>query len=272
MSRHDYVFGLLILFIMMGAPLSVYADVPDSPILLAHNVYWAQSSQDASSDDEKSKQSEEDEYGDEYDDEIQLIADPIIGINRGFYHFNDKLYFWVLKPVARGYGFIVPDVIREGIRNFFHNIRFPGRFINCMLQAKTDKAAAEFATFYVNTVVGLLGFFDPAADDPRLHPSPEDTGQTFAVWGAGFGPYFKLPFLGPSSGRDTLGLVGDTVMDPLFWLLDFWPEGLAVRAGTTVNNTSMRIGDYEALKEAALDPYVAIRNAYVQNRIKLIAE
>jgi phospholipid-binding lipoprotein MlaA len=269
MSRHYYIFGLFILFVMMGTPNSGYADVPDAPILLAQNVYWAQSSQDAAADAEKS---EEDEYGDEYDDEIQLISDPISGVNRGFYHFNDKLYFWALKPVARGYGFIVPQVVRTSIRNFFHNIRFPARFVNCMLQAKTDKAAAEFATFYVNTIVGLLGLFDPAADDPRLHPSPEDLGQTFAVWGVGYGPYITLPFLGPSSGRDTVGLVGDTVMDPLFWLLEFWPEGLAVRAGTTVNNTSMRIGDYEALKEAALDPYVAIRNAYVQNRNKLIAE
>jgi phospholipid-binding lipoprotein MlaA len=271
MSRNSYIFGLFILLVMLGASGSVYADVPDAPILLAQNVYRAQSSQDASSDAATSEE-DEDDYEDEYEDDIQLIADPIHGVNRGFYHFNDKLYFWALKPVARGYGFIVPDVIREGIRNFFHNIRFPGRFINCMLQAKTDKAAAEFATFWVNTTVGLLGFFDPAGSDPRLHPSPEDTGQTFAVWGVGYGPYITLPFLGPSSGRGTVGLVGDAVMNPLFWLLDFWPEGLAVRAGTTVNNTSMRIGDYEALKDAALDPYVAIRNAYVQNRNKLIAE
>lgn len=269
MSRHGFIFGLLVLFVMLGTHHRGYADAPDAPILLAQNVYWAQSSAEASADEEKS---EEDEYEDEYADDVQLIADPIHGVNRGLYHFNDKLYFWALKPVARGYGFIVPDVIREGVRNFFDNIRFPGRFINCMLQAKTEKAAAEFCTFWVNTTVGLLGFFDPAAKDPRLHPSPEDTGQTFAVWGVGFGPYITLPFLGPSSGRDAVGLVGDTVMDPLFWLLEFWPEGLAVRAGTTVNNTSMRIGDYEALKEAALDPYVAIRNAYAQNRNKLIAE
>ena len=121
MSRYYFIFGLFILLVMMFIPHSVYADVPDAPILLAQKVYWAQSSQDAASDEEKSKE-EEDEYDDEYEDEIQLISDPIIGVNRGTYHFNDKLYFWALKPVARGYGFIVPDVIRRGVRNFFHNI------------------------------------------------------------------------------------------------------------------------------------------------------
>ena len=272
MGKHFYLFGLLILFVIMGTPSSVFADVPDSPILLARNVYWAQSSQDASADDEKSKESEEDEYGDEYEDEIQLIADPIHGVNRGFYHFNDKLYFWALKPVARGYGFILPEAVRVSIRNFFHNVRFPVRFVNCMLQAKTDKAAAEFATFYVNTIVGLLGFFDPAADDPRLHPSPEDLGQTLAVWGIGNGAYLTIPFFGPSSVRDGIGKLGDTFLDPIWWAFDDIWVSVAIRAGETVNETSLRIGDYEALKEAALDPYVAIRNAYVQNRNKLIAE
>ena len=271
MSRYYFFFGLFILFVMLGIAGSVYADVPDSPILLAQNVYWAQSSQDASSDEEKSEE-EEDEYDDEYEDDIQLIADPIHGVNRGFYHFNDKLYFWALKPVARGYGFIVPQVVRTSIRNFFDNVRFPVRFVNSMLQAKTEKAAAEFCTFWVNTTVGLLGFFDPAADDPRLHPSPEDLGQTFAVWGIGNGAYLTIPFFGPSSVRDGLGRVGDTFLDPIWWAFDEIWVSLAIRGGETINTTSLRIGDYEALKEAALDPYVAIRNAYVQNRNKLIAE
>jgi phospholipid-binding lipoprotein MlaA len=97
-------------------------------------------------------------------------------------------------------------------------------------------------------------------------------GQTFAVWGFGNGAYLMLPFLGPSSLRDGLGRVGDTFLDPIWWLVDDIWVSIAIRAGEAVNDTSLRIGEYEALKDAALDPYIMIRNAWVQNRNKLIAE
>ena len=111
-----------------------------------------------------------------------------------------------------------------------------------------------------------------AANYPHLQPSKEDLGQTFAVWGIGQGAYLMVPFFGPYSLRHGIGAVGDTFLDPIWWLFDDLWVSLAIRAGETVNDTSMRIGEYEALKEAALDPYVMIRNAYVQNRNKLIAE
>jgi phospholipid-binding lipoprotein MlaA len=112
-----------------------------------------------------------------------------------------------------------------------------------------------------------------AANYPKLQPSAEDLGQTFAVWGMGNGPFLMLPFFGPSSVRDGTGKLGDTFLDPLWWYFrdDLWVS-LGIRAGETVNDVSLRIGEYEALKEAAIDPYVMLRNAYVQNRIKLIAE
>ena len=271
MGRNYFLFGLLISFIMMGTSSGVYADVPDAPILLAHNVYWAQSSQDASSDEAKSEE-EEDEYDDEYEDEIQLISDPIIGVNRGMYHFNDKLYFWALKPVARGYGFIIPEELRVAIRNAFYNIRFPVRFINCLLQGKVRKSGYEFGQFFINSTAGFAGLANVAANYPDLQPSREDLGQTFAVWGFGKGAYLMVPFFGPHSVRHGIGRLGDIFLDPIWWLFDDIWVSLAIRAGETVNDTSLRIGEYEALKEAALDPYVMIRNAYVQNRIKLIAE
>ena len=186
--------------------------------------------------------------------------------------FNDKMYFWLLKPVARGYGFIIPQELRQGIVNAFYNIRFPVRFINCLLQGKVRKSGNEFGQFFINTTAGCLGLLNPAANYPHLQPSKEDLGQTFAVWGFGNGAYIMLPFLGPSSLRDGLGRLGDTFLDPIWWLFDDIWVSLAIRAGETVNETSLRIGEYEALKEAALDPYVMIRNAYVQNRNKLIAE
>ena len=226
------------------------------------------------------QEAEEDEYDDEYDDEdeyadtedVVLIPDPWIEMNSGLYTFNDRLYFWLLKPVARGYGFIIPEELRQAIRNAFYNIRFPVRFINCLLQGKVVKAGDEFGQFFINTTVGCLGLLNPAANYPRLQPSREDLGQTFAVWGFDNGAYLMLPFLGPSSLRDGLGRLGDIFIDPIWWVpIDIWTS-VAIRAGEAVNDTSLRIGEYEALKEAALDPYVMIRNAFVQNRNKLIAE
>ena len=223
---------------------------------------------------------DDDEYDDEYDDDdeyadeedVELIPDPFIEMNTGLFHFNDKMYFWVLKPVSRGYGFIIPEELRVAIRNAFYNIRFPVRFINCLLQGKVRKSGAEFGQFFINTTAGFLGLANVAANYPELQPSKEDLGQTFAVWGFDNGAYLTLPFLGPSSLRDGLGRLGDTFLDPIWWLFeDFWVS-VAIRAGEAVNDVSLRIGEYEALKEAAIDPYVMLRNAYVQNRIKLIAE
>ena len=223
---------------------------------------------------------EDDEYDDEYDDEdeyadeedVELISDPLIGMNTAFFHFNDKMYFWVLKPVSRGYGFIIPEELRMAIRNMFYNVRFPVRFINCLLQGKGRKASYEFGQFFINTTAGFLGMANVAANYPKLQPSAEDLGQTFAVWGMGNGPFLMLPFFGPSSVRDGTGKLGDTFLDPIWWLVeDIWVS-LGIRAGETVNAVSLRIGEYEALKEAAIDPYVMLRNAYVQNRNKLIAE
>jgi len=219
------------------------------------------------------KEDEEDEYDDEYDDEdVVLISDPIIQGNRDFYGLNDTLYFAALKPVSRGYGFIIPEELRLAIRNVFYNIRFPVRFINCLLQAKLRKSGAELGQFFINTTAGFLGLANVAANYPELQPSKEDLGQTFAVWGIGNGAYLMLPFLGPSSVRDAFGRLGDIFIDPIWWVpVDLWTS-VAIRVGEVVNDTSLRIGEYEALIEAALDPYVMIRNAYVQNRNKLIAE
>jgi phospholipid-binding lipoprotein MlaA len=230
---------------------------------------------------DQAEEGEEDEYDDEYDEyedeyadeeDVELIPDPWVEMNRGLLTFNDRLYFWLLKPVARGYGFIIPEELRQAIRNAFYNIRFPVRFINCLLQGKVRKSGYEFGQFFINTTAGCLGLLNPAANYPHLQPSREDLGQTFAVWGFGNGAYLMLPFLGPASLRDGLGRLGDIFIDPIWWVpVDIWTS-VAIRAGEAVNDTSMRIGEYEALKEAALDPYVMIRNAYVQNRNKLIAE
>ena len=233
-----------------------------------------QSEEGQPADEKDDDEYDDDEYDDdEYaDDEKPLIWDPLEQGNRDFYAFNDTMYFWVLKPVARVWG-IAPAELRTCIRNFFYNIRFPVRFVNCLLQAKGKKATEEFGQFFLNTTVGFLGLANiAAAPTINLQPSPEDMGQTFAVWGIGQGPFLMVPFFGPYSLRHGVGKLGDTFLDPIWWLFDEIWVSLGIRAGETVNDVSLRIGEYEALKSAALDPYIMIRNAYVQNRNKLIAE
>jgi phospholipid-binding lipoprotein MlaA len=251
----------ILIFLLTGILLAL------SPAAAAENTLLL------AQQDQQAKDSEKDEY-DEYDDDddVVTVADPLEPFNREMYIFNDVIYFLVLEPTARGYKTVVPWEFRTSIKNFFHNIRFPVRFINSVLQAKWGKAGDEFAQFFLNSTVGFLGIADVGSHYPGLKTSPEDTGQSFAVWGAGEGFFLTLPFLGPTTLRDGVGMVGDTVMDPLFWLIDDRAVSIGVKAGEIVNATSFRLGDYEAIKEASLDPYVAIRNGFIQNRNKLIGE
>jgi phospholipid-binding lipoprotein MlaA len=219
-----------------------------------------------------------------YDDDLDLIedlddeaapavSDPLYRWNLAMFKFNDKLYYWALQPIARGYKAVVPWEIRHCIRNFFHNILFPVRFANCLLQGKLQNAGAEFGRFFINSTVGLLGLADIAKLYPGLNPPEEDLGQTLAVWGIGNGPYLYWPILGPATLRDTLGLVGDIFLNPLFYNLGQPLETSIAASGLRyLNETSYRIGDYEALKESALEPYEAFRNFYIRYRENKIRE
>jgi phospholipid-binding lipoprotein MlaA len=280
-------YGLVCLITFLFASSAVYADVTEHPnlsaerpSLLAQYRLWAQQSPAGSTDMEEDEEyyEEDDEYydDDEYEDEeeLELIPDPWVEFNYGMWVFNDKMYFWVLKPVATVYK-VVPEELRLAVKNIFYNIRFPQRFVNALLQGKGQKAKYEFGSFFINTTAGFLGMANVASYYPFLNPSPEDMGQTFAVWGIDQGAYLMVPFFGPYSLRHGMGRLIDTVLDPVFWAFWFQDDlllSLAIRAVEAVNDTSLTIGTYEALKEAALDPYVMIRDAYVQNRVKLIAE
>jgi phospholipid-binding lipoprotein MlaA len=216
---------------------------------------------------------EQNDYEDENEDDVPktTVADPLEPFNQDMYVLNDFLILYLLEPVAKVEKKIVPWEFRTIFRNMLHNIRFPVRFVNSLLQAKWEKAGDEFASFFLNTTVGFLGMADVSAAYPGLKKSAEDMGQTLAVWGWEESSYLTLPFFGPSTVRDALGKVPDAVLDPLFWYSNT-TLSIATKGGEAVNDTSFRIGDYEAVKKAAIDPYVAIRNGYIQNRQKLIGE
>jgi phospholipid-binding lipoprotein MlaA len=208
--------------------------------------------------------------GEDEGEETTTIADPLETFNRAMFTFNDRLYFWLLKPVAEGYKKIVPEPPRVSVNNFFTNLGFPARFINFLLQADFSGVAAEIGRFAVNTLWGIGGLMDPASSEQLDLPKKDpDFGQTLGMYGVGHGFYFVWPFFGPSSARDTTQLVGDYFLYPVYYLKP-WYATTGVRAYEEVNDTSLKIGDYESLTGAAIDPYIALRDAYVQYREKKV--
>ena len=212
-----------------------------------------------------------DEFEEEYEDKSVCVADPLAPWNRAMFHFNDKLYFWILKPAARGYKAVTPRLLRVGVKNFFQNITTPARLVSCILQAKWQAAGGEFVRFLFNSTVGVVGLGNPAKKYPQLNPEEEDLGQTLGVYGIGNGFYLVWPFLGPSTLRDSVGMAGDMFLNPVTYI-----EPTEVSLGITgfkmLNETSFRIGDYEAFKDAAIEPYGAMLDAYVQHRKQKVEE
>ena len=205
--------------------------------------------------------------------EIALVSDPLEQINRIFFNFNDKFYFWMLKPVSQGYAYVVAENVRICVRSFLKNLFAPVRIVNNLLQGKLVDTGVETARFVINSTVGVIGLVDPAKNEFGLSPKEEDLGQTLGVYGFGAGIYICWPFLGPSNVRDTIGMIGDSFLSPVSYLA--WSDpgaGVAVKAGKEVNDTSLTLGDYEDFKESALDPYISLRDAYRQYRQKKILD
>jgi phospholipid-binding lipoprotein MlaA len=203
------------------------------------------------------------------EDEVIDVYDPFETFNRGIFWFNDKAYFYVMKPVAKGWRWLVPEPLRIGIRNFFSNLRAPIRFVNAALQGKFRDAGNELTRFGVNSTLGIGGLYDPAKAHFGIERKIEDTGQTLAPYGVGPGPYLVLPFLGPSNFRDGIGLLGDyyfSLVPVLFENRYYW---MAV-SGDIINFLSIDKDTYEGIKKDSLDPYLFLRDAYGQYRLNLI--
>jgi phospholipid-binding lipoprotein MlaA len=202
---------------------------------------------------------------------LQRMNDPHEQFNRKVFEFNDELYFYVMKPAATLYAAYFPPFFREEVRNGFHNLVFPSRFINFLLQGKGDKAMNELVRFIINSTLGLGGLFDIAQSHFKLENHESDFGQTLAIWGVRSGVFLMIPVLGPSNPRDFFGFAVDSVMDPLFWFPVEWWVSFSAQTGKYVNRTSLHIGEYEDLKKASLDPYIAMRDAYIQYREHIVS-
>jgi phospholipid-binding lipoprotein MlaA len=195
--------------------------------------------------------------------------DPFESYNRAMYAFNDSVDNAVLRPVAQTYKDYMPDIAQTGISNFFDNIGDLTNMVNNLLQFKIENAVSDFGRILWNSTVGIFGLID-VATHMGLQKHDEDFGQTLAVWGVPDGPYLVLPLLGPSTIRDTVGLVGDIYVDPLFAIEEegnvYW--GLVILR--FIDTRADLLSASRVLEEAAIDPYIFVRDAYLQHRRNLI--
>jgi len=215
-------------------------------------------------------------------DQGETEADPWEPFNTKMFWFNrNVLDGYLVKPLAQGWSFVLPDVVRRGLRNIVDNANVLPRLVNSLAQGKWSGAAREVGRFTINSTVGVAGFFDLAKDGFGLEKSDEDTGQTLGFYGAGPGPYLVLPFLPPMDIRDGLGGIIDGAMNPINYLIPFAAEadggttaGALIGIGfvDAVNRRSLNLEFYEGVEETVIDLYSAVRNGYLQKREAKIKE
>jgi phospholipid-binding lipoprotein MlaA len=201
--------------------------------------------------------------------EVALVPDPLEPVNRATFWFNHQVYRFVLRPISKGYEKIVPTPVRKGIYNAYENVRFPVRLVNNALQGNFVRARQELEKFLINSSIGIGGIIRQSDRIPALAEVPRtDTGLTFAKWGVSSGPYLVIPLLGPSTFRDTVGLVGDSALNPVTWATFIYGEYwvMVFPYANTLRSLPEQLGTYDSITENALDRYLAVRSAYIQYR------
>lgn len=197
----------------------------------------------------------------------QDVNDPLEPLNRGLFAFNDVADKYVMRPIAVGYVWLLPAVIRTGINNFFDNISYPVDAINALLQGKVRQFASDSARIVINTTLGFGGFLDPATA-AGLAKNNEDFGQTLGVWGVPEGPYLVVPIFGPRTFRSGFGDLVDIQYSPQF---NLGRSGIRTKVNILwlIHRRSTLLGIDQEI-ERAFDRYAFLRDSYLQNREYLL--
>ncbi len=189
--------------------------------------------------------------------------DPFEGVNRSVNSFNTTVDRYSLKPAAKVYRKVVPRFARRGVSNFFQNLATPSSSLNNFLQGKPSRGMSEMSRFVFNSTVGLGGLID-VSEMSGVEAQTEDFGQTFATWGIPSGPYIYLPFLGPSTALDVVARPFDFYANPMNHINDTGTED-KLRVLNIIHIRAQLLAA-EGFIEDSEDPYIAIREAYLQNR------
>lgn len=195
---------------------------------------------------------------------VRAESDPWEPMNRGIYGFNHAVDKVTLKLVARGYRKVVPQFARRGVTNFSENLFTPRSALNNFLQGKGKAGFSDIGRFIINTTIGVGGLFD-VASAAGFQEYGEDFSQTLAVWGLPEGPFVFIPFLGPHTLLDAIALPVDLLSDPLAYYND-----TSVRDRVyvlRVIDLRARLLTAETLVEDSQDPYITLRESYLQNRL-----
>tara|TARA_Y100000748_G_scaffold278206_1_gene255688 strand:+ start:319 stop:1104 length:786 start_codon:yes stop_codon:yes gene_type:complete len=195
------------------------------------------------------------------------IYDPLEGINRAIFGFNNVADKVILEPAAKGYKKL-PAPVQSGVGNFIQNLKLPLVAFNQLLQGQGKNAAESTGRFLVNSTIGIFGLID-VADDLGLEQKEEDFGQTLATWGVGDGFYVVLPLFGPSNLRDTSGMLMTMMTDPVNAYAANQGQAWAIPLRTAANAIDQRskiIDEVNALRDNSIDYYAAVRSSYYQNR------
>jgi phospholipid-binding lipoprotein MlaA len=194
--------------------------------------------------------------------------DPLEGVNRKLYNFNDAIDTAILKPVTDQYVEVVHTAVRGSITNFFDNIGYLNDILNDFLQGKGRQGIYDLGRFVTNSTLGILGLFDPATG-MGMPRNKEDFGQTLGVWGSGEGSYLVWPLYGPSTVRDTVGIPVAILTSGLYYISN--PYVAVPLIVLSVIDARARVENAIRFRnEVALDPYLFTREAYRQNRTFLI--
>jgi phospholipid-binding lipoprotein MlaA len=220
---------------------------------------------------------------DDADSEPELVVhDPYEGYNRKIHAFNDFFFHYGIYPLASGWNFITPRFLRVGLDNFITWAYTPGRLINNLLQAKLAGAGKETLSFAINGTMGGLGVYNASREIFALDQTVEDSDQTLGKWGISEGAYIVWPFIGPRTVRGTFGFAGDLMLQPQAVIVpvyiqpeNIWVQG-AIIATTysvrAVNQTSLDPDAYDNLMKDSIDPYAFLRDIYLQNTRKNVAD
>ncbi|MFQ5483414.1 MAG: VacJ family lipoprotein [Nitrospinaceae bacterium] len=215
---------------------------------------------------------EDDPFGTEEEDLAELEPDRLHNFNRAMHNVNQRLYEYFFRPLGRGYRAVVPEGGRVVVRNVFENLKAPAKLLSSAVQGDSGKSKRVVSRFLINTTLGLGGALDVAKDKYQIKKVNEDFGQALAARGVESGDYLVLPFFGPSTTRDAVGRVVDSVLNPANYFGAGLVANAAMGTGERVNESSFYIDEIDSLNESAIDPYESQRHFFLELRQREIQE
>ncbi len=217
--------------------------------------------------------SKDDEYGeygefreDPEDNSYSETPDTFEKFNRVMYKANDFFYDNVMDPLVKGYTKVTPESFRNAVKNFFSNISMPVKFLSSMAQGSWEKSGRVLSRFLINSTIGIGGLFDVAKTKFNIEKVDEDFGQALGHYGVKTGPYLVLPLFGPSTIRGTAGLGMDTVVNPIRILSPGIETNVGITAGEKTSDIAQNPNLKKDIDDMAVDPYLSVRDLYLQQR------